>query len=30
MRRRKEALEKGEEFNEEAYVHPSIIQRNVN
>jgi hypothetical protein len=28
-RRRKEALEKGEEFNEEPYVHPSIIQRNV-
>jgi len=28
-RRRKEALEKGEEFNEETYVHPSIIQRNV-
>ena len=27
--RRKEALEKGEEFNEEPYVHPSIIQRNV-
>jgi hypothetical protein len=28
-RRRKEALEKGEEFNEDPYVHPSIIPRNV-
>jgi hypothetical protein len=27
--RRKEALEKGEEFNEEVYVHPSIKQRNI-
>lgn len=28
-KRRKEAIEKGEEFNEEPYVHPSIVQRNV-
>jgi len=28
-KRRKEALDKGEEFNEEVYVHPSIIQRKV-
>lgn len=28
-KRRKEALDKGEEFNEDVYVHPSIIQRNV-
>ena len=27
--KRKEALEKGQEFNEEPYVHPSIIQRKV-
>jgi len=27
--RRKEALEKGEEFNEEVYVHPSIKQRKI-
>jgi len=29
-KRRLEAGEKGEEFNEEAYVHPNIIQREVN
>jgi|TARA_B100000085_G_scaffold285476_1_gene321623 hypothetical protein len=28
-KRRKEAIEKGEEFNEEPYVHPSIVQRKV-
>ena len=28
-KRRLEAEEKGEEFNEEPYVHPSIIQREV-
>jgi hypothetical protein len=28
-KRRNEAIEKGEEFNEEPYVHPSIIQRNI-
>ena len=25
----KEAIEKGEEFNEEPYVHPSIVQRKI-
>jgi hypothetical protein len=29
-RRRLEAEEKGEEFNEEPYVHPDIVQREVN
>jgi len=28
-KRRKEAMDKGEEFNEEPYVHPSITQRKV-
>ena len=29
-KRRKEAEEKGEEFNEEPYVHPDVVVREVN